>query len=223
MEDEEDEDDEDDEEEEDAELDAADASESDESSDEDDAEVDPATLVHEALKPSTSRANEPSASKKYVPVDESPQDRERRTIFVGNLPIEVAQKKSALSQLRAHLLTFVPGAKIESTRFRSVPFATPTAALPEDPDAADAEGVKRQKREKERAKAWREQQDILERGEEREKEEVDTSKSFIDTKGKRKVAFIKKDVSFIRSLGAIGRDCEWTLTELSVPRRRCQL
>lgn len=35
----------------------------------------------------------------------------------------------------------------------------------------------------------------MESGDKRDKEEADAAKSFIDAKGKRKVAFIKKDVS----------------------------
>lgn len=50
-------------------------------------------------------------------------------------------------------------------------------------------------REKLRASAWRAEQDKLESGDKRDQEEADKAKSFIDAKGKRKVAFIKKDVS----------------------------
>lgn len=46
-----------------------------------------------------------------------------------------------------------------------------------------------------RIAAWRAEQDKLESGDKREQEEADKAKSFIDAKGKRKVAFIKKDVS----------------------------
>lgn len=101
--------------------------------------------------------------------------------------------QSALHQLRSHLLSFAPTAKIESIRFRSVPFASATAALPSDDPEKD-EG-KRAKREKERAAAWKAQQDGLEGGGKRALEEVDRAKTYMDSKGKRKVAFIKKDVS----------------------------
>lgn len=94
--------------------------------------------------------------------------------------------------MKAHILSFVPGAKIESARLRSVPFATPTTGTGADDEA---EGAKRAKREKERAQAWRTQQDVLKHGDKKDKEELDTSESFIDSKGKRKVAFIKKEVS----------------------------
>lgn len=101
--------------------------------------------------------------------------------------------QSAQSQLRTHLLTFAPTAKIESIRFRSIPFATPTDGVPDAMDEDDKN--KRVKREKLRAAAWREEQDKLESVDKRDREEADKAKSFIDAKGKRKVAFIKKDVS----------------------------
>jgi nucleolar protein 12 len=50
-------------------------------------------------------------------------------------------------------------------------------------------------REKRRAAAWRAEQDKLESGDKHEIEAADKAKSFIDAKGKRKVAFIKKEVS----------------------------
>lgn len=93
-------------------------------------------------------------------------------------------------------MTFTPGAKIESARFRSVPFAAPTDGTNDD----EAEGVKRAKREKERAAAWKAQQEVLKSGDKKQTEELDTSASFIDSKGKRKVAFIKKEVGHPRGM-----------------------
>lgn len=92
-----------------------------------------------------------------------------------------------MKQLRAHIMSFVPSAKIESLRFRSVAFATPTAALPTEDPEKDAN--QRAKREKERAAAWKAKQNT-----DGEDAELDKAKVFIDAKGKRKVAFIKKDV-----------------------------
>lgn len=96
--------------------------------------------------------------------------------------------------------SFVPTAKIESVRFRSVAFSKPVVALPDDDEDAKGEG-KRARREKARAAAWRNAQDADEgRGTRRgEDDVVDKSKSFLDAKGKRKVAFIKKDVSTLRA------------------------
>jgi len=54
-------------------------------------------------------------------------------------------------------------------------------------------------REKRRAAAWRAEQDKLESGNKDEIEAADKAKTFIDAKGKRKVAFIKKDVSYLNA------------------------
>lgn len=51
-------------------------------------------LVHEAAAETSNRKRK-QASKlpKYVPEGESSQDRDRRTIFVGNLPIDAVKSK----------------------------------------------------------------------------------------------------------------------------------
>jgi nucleolar protein 12 len=162
--------------------------ENDSDTDDEDGEASLSNITHESLKPAASKPK-PSSSR-YVPPNETSSDRNRRTIFLGNLPISLTKTKTQQSQLRAHLLTYAPTAKIESIRFRSIPFAKPTAGLGEE---GDEEG-KRLKREKERARVWREGQEVLKGGDEKAKEEVDKSKSYIDSKGKRKVAFIKKEV-----------------------------
>lgn len=182
-------------------------------------------LTHESLKKNKKVKSKPLP--KYVPAGETQEDRDRRTVFVGNVPIEAVKSKvswkrvqwpsylaehllscangqSMQSQLRAHLLTFAPSAKIESIRFRSVAFGTPTSALPGDGDKEkeEKEATKRAEREKERAEKWRATQTAEGsttggKGNKRGDDEVlDKSKSFLDTKGKRKVAFIKGDVRF---------------------------
>jgi nucleolar protein 12 len=51
-------------------------------------------LVHEALTSTSSRKRKQATKlPKYTPADETSQDRDRRSIFVGNLPIEVAKSK----------------------------------------------------------------------------------------------------------------------------------
>ncbi|ORX36528.1 hypothetical protein BD324DRAFT_629236 [Kockovaella imperatae] len=146
-------------------------------------------LVHESVKAGKGRDQ---LAKRYVPPGETPEDRDRRTVFLGNLPIECATSKSSLSHLRQHLLTFCSGAKIESVRFRSVPFATPTTARPlAEKDKAGKDQASsnpsnsRQEREKQRAAAWR--------GEAGAETGPGAEKVFLDSKGKRKVAFIKKE------------------------------
>ncbi|WWC68629.1 uncharacterized protein I206_102560 [Kwoniella pini CBS 10737] len=165
--------------------------------DEDDEESEPGSddMVHESMKVKADKKEKKAKTLgKYTPPGETSVDKDRRTIFVGNLPLECAQQKSALHQLQQHLLSSVPSAKIESVRFRSVPFAAPTAALPTDDIEKDA--TQRVKREKERAAAWRAQNEGVELPTKKSRggdEEPEQGKIFLDSKGKRKVAFIKKD------------------------------
>ena len=60
-----------------------------------DPEEDHSKLVHESLSSSTakSRGRSSRAKPKYSPVEETPEQRDSRTIFIGNLPLEVARKK----------------------------------------------------------------------------------------------------------------------------------
>ena len=59
----------------------------------DDADAPPPT--HESLLPSAKRVRVKSTKKKtkVVPEDETPAQRDARTLFVGGLPVEVAEKK----------------------------------------------------------------------------------------------------------------------------------
>ncbi|KAL7422726.1 Nucleolar protein 12 [Cryptotrichosporon argae] len=165
------------------------------SSDGSDSEGDAGELVHESVKAARARRERRGRAQKYVPAGETAVERDRRTVFVGNLPVEVAKSKSITHALRAHVLAFAPGAKIESVRFRSVAFATPTAALPSDDPERDAS--RRTRKEKERAAAWRAQQATgangVAVGRKTGEEGAETPKVFLDAKGKRKVAFIKGD------------------------------
>ena len=70
---------------------------SDEGSSADEDDDDPTTLVHESLKKSAKKAKGPKV--KCVPQTETPELRDQRTIFVGNLPIEVASKTVCTSNL----------------------------------------------------------------------------------------------------------------------------
>lgn len=98
--------------------------------------VDPSTLVHESLQPSKSKSR--AAKQKFVPSEETAERRDQRTVFVGNIPIAVASKRPLQKQLQKHMISLVPGAKIESVRFRSVPFQNPTSKLPTSDDEGDA-------------------------------------------------------------------------------------
>lgn len=63
-----------------------------ENSDESDGDDIPTTLIHESLQKKVKKASR-TPKQKYVPEDETPNLRDQRTIFVGNLPIELASKK----------------------------------------------------------------------------------------------------------------------------------
>ncbi|KAJ9111652.1 hypothetical protein QFC19_001009 [Naganishia cerealis] len=168
-------------------------------------------FVHESMRTDVGENGKRKKQKKtkFVPEGESKSDRDRRTIFIGNLPVETVKSKPLQRKLYAHIRSFVPDASIESIRFRSIAFATPTSHIPEDAEEADGEEAnRREQREKERAAAWRaeqEQEDAagLGRGAAKRggqvpvKADEETLRSqgkvFFQPGEKRKVAFIKRE------------------------------
>ncbi|CAA7261564.1 unnamed protein product [Cyclocybe aegerita] len=167
---------------------------SDSSSDE--SEVDSNVPVHESqAKGARRRVKQPK--KKTVLEDETPERRDQRTIFVGNLPIDVASKKPLKKQLQNHILSFVPTAKIESVRFRSIPFQAPTTTLPTSADEGNGtkskpntQAPKKEPRahDKERATSWRNKRD------EKDEENVKADeKKFLNPAQKKKIAFINQE------------------------------
>ncbi|KAF4617160.1 hypothetical protein D9613_005949 [Agrocybe pediades] len=165
--------------------------------DSEDEEVDPSTLVHESLQKSARKNNSRTPKAKVVPADETPEQRDQRTIFVGNVPLEVASKKPLNKQLQRHILSFLPTAKIESIRFRSIAFQTPTAKLPTSDDEdgkpkpqSKAKEPRKELRphEKERASIWRSKLD--EKDEETIKKD---EKRFLNPAQKKRIAFINQE------------------------------
>lgn len=76
-----------------------------EGSGEDDDQDGESDLVHESMKPGFKKGKErvKGPKTKFVPSGETSGDRDRRTIFVGNLPIETAKSKvSRISNYFAH-------------------------------------------------------------------------------------------------------------------------
>lgn len=62
-----------------------------------DDEGDPTQLVHESVATSSKKSKStPAVKTKFIPEDETPDQRDSRTIFVGNLSAEVAQKRVSL-------------------------------------------------------------------------------------------------------------------------------
>ncbi|KAF7362484.1 RRM domain-containing protein [Mycena venus] len=98
-------------------------------SDSEESDPDAPPPVHESL---TKRVRmKPAKKSKIVPESETPAQRDARTLFIGGLPLEVAQKKPLKKQLSRHILSFLPSSskvKIESIRFRSVAFRDPTSS-----------------------------------------------------------------------------------------------
>ncbi|KAL1744989.1 hypothetical protein HDZ31DRAFT_82256 [Schizophyllum fasciatum] len=70
---------------------------------------------------SSSNPKHPKKRTKFSPEEETPEMRDARTLFVGNVPVEVMGKKPLIKSLQRHLLSAVPNARAESIRFRSVP------------------------------------------------------------------------------------------------------
>ncbi|KAI4520807.1 hypothetical protein K525DRAFT_176985, partial [Schizophyllum commune Loenen D] len=69
----------------------------------------------------SSNPKHPKKRTKFAPDEETPEMRDARTLFVGNVPVEVMGKKPLIKSLQRHLLSAVPNARAESLRFRSVP------------------------------------------------------------------------------------------------------
>ena len=58
-----------------------------------DEEVDPSKLVHETVANNGKHKNARSRKAKYVPEGETREQRDSRTVFVGNVPIEAVKTK----------------------------------------------------------------------------------------------------------------------------------
>ncbi|KAG2749272.1 hypothetical protein P692DRAFT_20818653 [Suillus brevipes Sb2] len=158
---------------------AADNSDSEESG--------PSKLVHESLLSGGAKPKQRASvrKEKFAPPDESEEQRNLRTIFVGNLSSEVAQKRPLQKQLHRHILSLVPTAKIESTRFRSVAFQNPTSKLPDD-DGKEQVGPRQHGQD--RASSWRKTNPTA------DEPKNDEQKKFLTPSQKKKVAFINHEL-----------------------------
>lgn len=97
-------------------------------------------------------------------------------------------------QLERHILSFVPSAKIESTRFRSVAFQKPTTQLPsDDPSSSKSTDKPRDKEgrqhDRDRAASWR-----ASKGEDEEESASASGKTFLTPHEKKRIAFIKQEI-----------------------------
>ncbi|TFK93092.1 hypothetical protein K466DRAFT_572710 [Polyporus arcularius HHB13444] len=148
-------------------------------------EGDPSKLVHESLLKGKAKTQPRQGKAKYVPSEETSAQRDARTVFVGNVAVEVAKSRPSQKQFKRHILSFVPSAKIESVRFRSVAFKKPTAELPTE-DGKTKPKPKTREHDRDRAALWR--------GEDKDEVDAASAKRFLDTKEKKRIAFIKHEI-----------------------------
>lgn len=85
-------------------------------------------------------------------------------------------------QLKRHILTFVPTAKIESIRFRSIAFSKPTTST-STPESSS----KDRQHNRDRAASWRESKGLAD-------EDADKGKTFLTQNDKKRIAFIKQEL-----------------------------
>ncbi|KAJ3804410.1 hypothetical protein EV368DRAFT_89302 [Lentinula lateritia] len=169
--------------------------------DDDDASCPPPD--HESLTKKQRSKKPPKSISKYIPPDENQDQRNARTIFVGNLNVEVSQKRSLLKSLQRHILSLIltPSGssikipKIESTRFRSVPFAVPTSRLEKEGvqsstnNSNPKSSIKSRQHDIDRTKSWKKSS-----GDKDEEDVVKGEKQFLTPAQKKKVAFINQEI-----------------------------
>ncbi|KAG8898714.1 hypothetical protein FRB99_007199, partial [Tulasnella sp. 403] len=127
-------------------------------------------LLHETMAQSGSRRG---PRIKYAPADETHEEVDARTVFVGNLPSLMIKQKSSTKALTRHLLSFLPdntNAIIESTRFRSVGFNAPKEGSTNDDSSRPTTIVDHDP-------------------------ETEQAKSYLTTNQKKRLAFIKGELN----------------------------
>ncbi|KAG2094536.1 hypothetical protein BD769DRAFT_1678613 [Suillus cothurnatus] len=162
-------------------------------------ESGPSTLIHESLLSGCVKSNQRASARKvkFAPPDESEEQRNLRTIFVGNLSSEIAQKRPLQKKLHRHILSLVPTAKIESTRFRSVAFQNPTSKPPDD------DGKEPRQHDRDRASSWHKANPTAD-------EPKNDEKKFLTPSQKKKVAFINHELH--PSADSVNAYVSWTRT-----------
>ncbi|KAF7294054.1 RRM domain-containing protein [Mycena kentingensis (nom. inval.)] len=176
--------------------------------DDSDDDADAPLPTHESLTSSAKRVRvKPAKKKLYVPADETPKQRDARTLFVGGLPVEVAEKKvggllpaqtsltkwmqSLKKQLSRHVLSFLPPAsqskiRVESIRFRSAAFQKPSTSEGKDGKPA-APNPNASEHSKTRAAKWRADGDAEEAKADKKE------KDYLTPAQKKKVMFINHE------------------------------
>ncbi|EGG11960.1 uncharacterized protein MELLADRAFT_115064 [Melampsora larici-populina 98AG31] len=126
--------------------------------DDDDDDESVSNLVHETLlSRKNSAPNSHQRTRKTRPsiLNETPEERNLRTVFVGNVNVDCVKNKALARDLIDHLLNpesesepLAPRSRIESYRFRGIPLATPIVSREQQPE----------NRSEKRSKTWRETQ-----------------------------------------------------------------
>lgn len=97
-------------------------------------------FVHESKKGTSSGEKDrgkKQKKQKYVPEDESKSDRDRRTIFIGNLPVETAKSKVSSSITELNEATDSPCSRSNGNySHTSAPLSPPPRSNPSDSGAS---------------------------------------------------------------------------------------
>lgn len=108
-------------------------------------------------------------------------------LYVLDTSNEMFSIKPSKKQLQRHILSFVPTAKIETIRFRSIPFQVPTSKLPISDDEKSKEKEARA-HAMDRASLWRTHHE--------DKDEASMKvdeKKYLTPSQKKKIAYIKQE------------------------------
>ncbi|SPO29830.1 uncharacterized protein UTRI_06102_B [Ustilago trichophora] len=144
---------------------------------------------HESVTKTQPTESAKQRKKTFKEEHEPSETRDQRTLFIGNVPIEIAQSRSLQRKLTSFIESFSPYpmlTKATGLRFRSVAFSVPTVHLDADSDdeAASKKSNKKGKA-KERSQNYREAVAAVEGGE--------NAQAPLTAQQKRKIAFINKD------------------------------
>lgn len=145
--------------------------------------------VHEAMKKRDVKvAKSAKFNNKFVEVDEPRHLKDKRTLFLGNLPMQIVKDRpmqKRLTRLIESLSPYRALTKASNLRFRSVAFSVPTAST--ELDEAEEDLEKRAKK-MERSQNYKEALAAVEGGGSKPQKPLTAQQ-------KRKIAFINQDVN----------------------------
>lgn len=122
--------------------------------------------------------------------EEPKQIRDKRSLFIGNVPLSCVSSKSLTKALTKHVAALSPYpsvTRIDSIRYRSVPFSHATSDYMAESGADAAANEKRRAR----ARAFRDAVDAAEAGDSNK----GPANPYLNSKQKRKVAYINQEIS----------------------------